>query len=390
MAVGGGSGGHVTPVVAVLRELKHEHGDLEMRFWCDTKFAPQARSIIHHFDDSLPVEIIVAGKLRRYYTLPIWKQLLRPFSILLPNIRDLFLVGCGFIQSFVKLLLWRPDVVFTKGGYVCLPVGCAAWLLKIPLVIHDSDTHPGLTNRILARFATAIATGAPLKYYSYPADKSFYVGTPVSKDFKPIPIEKQKSLKEKLGFDDKRPLVVVTGGGLGAENINDAVVKRIHELLGITSVALVSGANLYDDVKMLTPQGDRRFQLHPFISGNMQEYLGAADVVVARAGATTILELAALGKPTVLIPSPYLTGGHQLKNAAVYAERGAVEVINELELDASPQLLVDTLSALLANPKRLAKMGELFHGYAKPNAAKDMAAVITDVLRKSVKNKRRK
>ncbi len=358
---------------------------MEVRFWCDRKFTPQAKSIIHHYDESIPVESVISGKLRRYYTLPIWKQLLRPFSILLPNIRDLFLVGCGFLQSLVKLIIWRPDVVFTKGGFVCLPIGCAAWLLKIPLVIHDSDTHPGLTNRILARFASAIATGAPLKYYSYPSKKSYYVGTPVGREFRPASSEDRQKLKQVLGFNPKRPLVVVTGGGLGAQSINDAVVKRIRELLDITSLALISGTGQFDDVKVLTPQDDPNFQLHPFITGNMQEYLGAADVVVARAGATTILELAALAKPAILVPSPYLTGGHQLKNAAVYAETNAVEVIDELELNANPQLLVDTLTALLANPKRLAEMSEAFHTYAKPDAAKDMAEVITVVYNDAVR-----
>lgn len=369
----------------MLRELRKHHPSLEMRFWCDRKFTPQAKSILRHFDKTIPVESIVAGKLRRYHTLPLWRQLLRPFSILLPNIRDLFLVGCGFVQSFVKLVVWRPDVIFTKGGFVCLPVGCAAWLLKIPLVIHDSDTHPGLTNRILARFASAIATGAPLKYYSYPSEKSHYVGTPVGEEFQPVDSEERTRLKAALGFDPKQPLVVVTGGGLGAQNINDAVVKRIHELLDITSLVLVSGVKQFDDVKTLTPQNDPRYQLHPFISGNMQEYLGAADVVVARAGATTILELAALKKPTILVPNPYLTGGHQLKNADMYAENGAVEVIDELELSNNPQLLVDALTALLANPTRMKKMSEAFHAYAKPHAAKEMASVIEHVLLNAVR-----
>src|SRR6266542_1536153 len=222
LAVGGGSGGHVTPVVAVLRELRKEETDLEIRFWCDKKFAPEARGIIQHYDPSILVDTVLAGKLRRYHSLPVWLQLLRPFSILLPNIRDLLLVGCGFLQSIVKLFLWRPDVVFTKGGFVCLPVGCAAWLLKIPLVIHDSDAHPGLTNRVLAKFATAIATGAPLKYYSYPAEKAQYVGTPVNEAFQPFTLEERKELKESFGFNPKLPLVVVTGGGLGAQTINDA------------------------------------------------------------------------------------------------------------------------------------------------------------------------
>lgn len=323
--------------------------------------------------------------MRRYHTLPWWRQLLRPFSILLPNVRDVFLVGIGFLQSLIKLHSWRPDIIFTKGGFVCLPAGLAAHILKIPLVIHDSDTHPGLTNRILARFADAIATGAPLKYYPYPKQKSFYVGTPVSDEFTPISDEEQKRLKVELGFDSKRPLVVVTGGGLGAQNINDAVIKRISELLEITSLVLVSGVQQYDDVKVLTPQDDPRYQLHPFISGNMKDYLAAADIVVARAGATTILELAALAKPTILVPSPYLTGGHQLKNAVVYAEDGGAEVINELELTATPQLLVDTITTMLANPKELQRMGKIFHAHAKPDAAKDMAAIINRTYEMSQK-----
>ena len=371
----------------MLRELRKSHANdyLEVRFWCDHKFTPQAKSIIHHFDKGIKVETIIAGKLRRYHTLPWWRQLLRPFSILLPNIRDIFLVGIGFLQSLVKLRSWRPDIIFTKGGFVCLPVGLAAHILKIPLVIHDSDTHPGLTNRILARFADAIATGAPLKYYTYPQEKSIYVGTPVGEEFQPVSSEGQKRLKVELGFDMKRPLVVVTGGGLGAQNINDAVIKRIHELLEITSLVLVSGVRQYDDVKILTPQDNPHYQLHPFISGNMKDYLAAADIVVARAGATTILELAALAKPTILVPSPYLTGGHQLKNAAAYAEDGGVEVINELELAASPQLIVDTITTMLANPQKMQRMGRAFHAHAKPNAAKDMADVIDRVYEASQK-----
>ena len=161
LAVGGGSGGHVTPVVAVLHELKNQNDSVVIRFWCDRTFASHARSIIKHFDASMSVQTIYSGKFRRYNNVSLWRQVTRP-SIVLFNIRDFFLVAIGFVQSVVKLLFWRPDVIFTKGGFVCLPVGMAAKLLGIPLVIHDSDAHPGLTNRILATWATTIATGEPL------------------------------------------------------------------------------------------------------------------------------------------------------------------------------------------------------------------------------------
>jgi len=376
LAVGGGSGGHVTPVVAVLHELEKKKPGAEIRFWCDYKFARQATSIVHNFDPTIPVQKIVAGKLRRYHTLPIWRQLLRPFSIILPNIRDTFLVVCGFIQSLIKLILWRPDVIFTKGGFVCLPVGIAAKLLGIPLVIHDSDSHPGLTNRILARFASAIGTGAELKNYPYPARISQYVGVPIGDAFRPVHSDRQADLKQKLGFTAKKPLVVVTGGGLGAENINLAVSKRLQVLLEMTNVALICGSSLYDEMRALTPEDDERFQLHAFISDNMVDYLGAADIVVARAGATTILELAALAKPTILIPSPYLSGGHQLKNAMELARHDAVEVVDEIELDANPQLLVDTITSLLANEKRRKQLSAQFHALARPKAAEEMADMI--------------
>ncbi|MGB2787244.1 MAG: glycosyltransferase, partial [Candidatus Saccharimonadaceae bacterium] len=186
LAAGGGSGGHVTPVVAVIREIRKKHPRAEIRFWCDNKFEPQARGIIHGFDDRIVVQSIASGKFRRYHQYAWWRQLFRLRDIVLPNIRDGFLVVVGFFQSIWRMIWWRPDVVFCKGGFVCLPIGLAAKLLGIPLVIHDSDAHPGLTNRVLGRFANQIATGASLEYYSYPAERSRYVGIPVRPDFRPF------------------------------------------------------------------------------------------------------------------------------------------------------------------------------------------------------------
>lgn len=305
-----------------------------------------------------------------------WRQLLRPISIVFPNVRDLILVIFGFIQSLVKLIFWRPDVVFTKGGYVCLPVGLAAKVLRIPLVIHDSDAHPGLTNRILARWATSIATGAPLKHYPYPAARSRYVGIPIANEFRKITPAEQRDAKEMLGCDPARPLVVITGGGLGAQRINNAVALSLQDLLPLASVILVSGTGQYDEMRALTPQDEDRFQLHAFVSNGMATMLGAADIVVTRAGATTLLELAALAKPTVLIPNGYLTGGHQLKNAAAYAEHGAVEVIDEHQLDIDPQILVTAIRTLLDDKAKREQMSKAFHSFARPHAAKDMADMI--------------
>jgi UDP-N-acetylglucosamine--N-acetylmuramyl-(pentapeptide) pyrophosphoryl-undecaprenol N-acetylglucosamine transferase len=325
------------------------------------------------------VHTIVAGKFRRYYHLTVLQQLTWP-SLVFQNIGDAFKVVVGFIQSFFKLLVWRPDVVFTKGGYVCLPVGLAAHLLRIPLVIHDSDAHPGLTNRVLSKWATAIGTGAPLEYYPYPASKTAYVGIPIATEFHPFTTAEQIAAKKEWGVVADRPLIVITGGGLGATRINNVVAESLKSLQRIGSVVLVAGAGQYDELRSLLPPDSEHFQLYPFVT-NMHSLLGAADVVVTRAGATTILELAALEKPTILIPNGKLTGGHQLKNAAVYEEARAVSVLNEDALDVQPALLAKEIDRLLSHPTETKAMAQRFGAFSKPDAAKDMAQMITSARR---------
>ena len=374
LAVGGGSGGHVTPVVAVLKELRAQDPTIELKFWCDVHFAAQAAKIVGAYDESIPVETIASGKLRRYHHLTLWQHIKWP-ALMWQNTLDLFKVLGGFFQSFWKLIWWRPDAVFTKGGFVCLPVGMAAKALGIPLVIHDSDAHPGLTNRILSRWAMSIATGAPLEYYNYPADRTHYVGIPVSTAFREFTKAEQVAAKKEWGVDPKKPLLVVTGGGLGARRLNDTTLEVLETLQKNSSVILVSGAGEYDQLRARFPSDTAHFKLHPFIS-NMHQLLGAADIVVTRAGATTILELAALRKPTILVPNAALTGGHQLKNAAVYGEAQVAIVLDEDAMVEDPLLLVQAVNAYLKDPKTTQTMAKRFGKFSKPNAAKDMAALI--------------
>ena len=337
---------------------------------------------MEHYDASIAITAVHAGKLRRYHTLPLWKQLMRP-SIVGPNLRDMLLVGMGFIESFFRLVLWRPDVVFTKGGFVCLPVGIAARVLRIPIVIHDSDAHPGLTNRLLAGGAAAIATGAPLHHYSYPEAKSHYVGIPISDAFHPLSEGERRAAKAELGFDQTKPLIVVTGGGLGARRLNDATVAVLDDLLPVTSVLLISGVGQYDELASQVPARSERFELKAFVSEGMATILGAADIVVARAGATTIMELAALAKPTILVPNAYLTGGHQLKNAAAFAEDGAAIVLDEALLAERPAIFVETIMQLLGDQHILRDMQRKFFAYAKPQAAADVADLLLEAVKKA-------
>lgn len=291
------------------------------------------------------------------------------------NLADVFKVLAGIIQSFWRLLWWRPDVVFTKGGFVCLPVGVAAATLQIPLVIHDSDAHPGLTNRILARWATVIATGAPLEYYTYPKSKAHYVGIPIGESFKPFSKEQQQAAKKGQGLTTTKPLIVVTGGGLGAKRLNAVVLEVLPKLQQLASVVLICGESHYQQLRAVIKDDTPDFQLHSFVT-NMQPLLGAADVVVARAGATTILELAALHKPTILVPNAALSGGHQLKNAAVYGDAQAAIVVDEDAMVENPDILLRAVKAYFNDPKMTAAMADRFGKFAKPNAAADMADLI--------------
>lgn len=378
--VGGGSGGHVTPVAAVCSELKKAYPRAEVRVWCDRKFYQQAFTTMLGVDGHIKVEPIVAGKLRRYHKLSLLRQLLQVRTIVWPNLVDGGKLLIGTAQSFFKLLIWRPDVVFSKGGFVCLPVGVAAHILRIPLVIHDSDAHPGLTSRILSRWAKVIATGAPLKYYDYPKERSHYIGIPVAATAKPYTSAKQRDAKQELGLSQHEPLVVITGGGLGAKSINDAAVAVMDDLLRFTSVIIVAGkANA---VELQAVVGKRsNLQIHGYVSPDtMQKMLGAADIVVSRAGATTLLELAALAKPAIIVPNERLTGGHQVKNAAVYKQAKAIVVLENERLIGEPSSLTDTINATLLNKDTMRRLSDNIHGFAKPHAAKDMLKLIIGAI----------
>ncbi len=326
-----------------------------------------------HAKVPVSVHVIAAGKLRRYYGIPLWKQLL-DIPTVLKNIRDVALIGLGFIQSIALLLRERPDVIFAKGGYVCLPMGYAAKLLNIPVVIHDSDTRPGLTNKLLSRFADKIATGSPLENYTYPTQKSVYTGVPIDQAFHPFTTEEQTKAKHTIGIVDlDKPLIVVTGGGLGAQSIN----------IGITAIAkklLDDGFSIYHVTgkKHISEVQKRAFE-HPdyhvvdFVYKDMAIVLGAADVVVSRGSATFLQELAALAKPVVIVPAAHL--GDQVKNAQVYHEAQAAYVIDDKKVTDGKDLY-EVLISWKSDTKSAGAMTKRFHKFSRPDAAKDVAKLI--------------
>lgn len=330
-----------------------------------------------HADVAVEVRTIMSGKLRRYHD-ESWLQRLMDIPTLLNNLKDGVLVGIGFLQSLWLLVRQKPDIVFAKGGFVCLPVGMAARVLSIPLVIHDSDNRPGLTNRVLARWAKAIGTGAPLENYPYPKDRSRYVGVPIEATFHPYTAKQQKAAKSEIGVVDlAKPLLVVTGGGLGSRSINNAIVGIADTLLSAgVAIYHITGKKHYEAVKKLAPE-QADYHIVPFVYKDMASVLGAADVVVSRASATFLQELAALAKPTIIVPAKQL--GDQIKNADVYSNAQAAEVLTDTDITDEPSRLVDAVLKLTSDKDYAASMAAKLHEFAKPDAALDMATLIVDV-----------
>lgn len=358
--------------MAVINRLHARDATVRVRFVCDAAFEAQARGLMAHAAAPVTVSVIRAGKFRRYKHLTFLQHFTVP-HVVIKNTTDVGKIIVGLFQSIGLLVRDRPDVVFAKGGYVCLPMGIAAWLLRVPLVIHDSDTRAGLTNRVLARFARSIATGAPLENYPYDPKKSTYVGVPIGGQFVPVSVQQQRDYKQGLGVPPDTPLIVATGGGLGAASINAAMIAVAPRLSG-RSVALynVTGKAHFEAVQAAS-QGLTNYRAVPFVYEHMERVLGAADIVVSRGSATFLQELAGLAKAVIIVPAKQL--GDQVKNAAVYEKAQAAMVLTDDQLvQITP--FYDAIQHLLDDAQARMDMAVRLHRFARPQAADDVADMI--------------
>ncbi len=341
----------------------------------DAAFLEQAKGIMARAAVPVDVEVIPAGKLRRYHGVPMYKQLL-DFETMGKNTVDIFKIVAGLSASLRLVKKFQPDVVFAKGGFVSLPVGYAAKLCRVPLVIHDSDTKPGLTNRFLARFARRIATGSPLENYPYNKTVSHYTGVPVGAEFHAYDSVERQAFRARFGVTPDETFVVVTGGGLGAQSINRAIARDVRDLTDEKiRVYHICGKNNYNELAHMNADNPR-YSLVPFVYEGMAELLASADVVVARGSATFLQELAALGKAVILIPAKHLAD--QVKNAHMYASAQAAVVLGD-DLVAEPHALTTRIRELVTDTPRRKQLVEQLRAFAKPNAARDTAKLIMDV-----------
>lgn len=339
----------------------------------DKAFLKHTEGLVKQTSVPIDVKVIAAGKFRRYADIALWKQVLRP-DIGGQNLVDMFKIAGGVAQSIRLLKRVKPDVVFAKGGYVSMPVGYAAHLLRIPLVIHDSDVRPGLTNRVLSRWAQAIATGMPIANYRYNKEITVYTGVPVGSEFHPYTETERKNAKKTLEVDPVKPLIAVTGGSLGAKDINQALVAVAPELLKKGySVYHVSGKLAFHDMQRVVPK-DVAYQLVPFMYHGLPTLYGAADVVVTRASATTLQELAAAARPAIIVPNSSL--GDQLENAETYEKEKAAVVLRDEALFENPASLRIAIEDILADKGRAERLADRISRFSKPDAAETVAKMI--------------
>lgn len=315
---GGGTAGHVTPNIALLPKLKEAGYEIAYV----GSYDGIEKKLIGDFD--IPYTGISTGKFRRYLDVK--------------NLTDPFRVIKGFSEARKYLKEYRPDVVFSKGGFVSVPVVRAAASLGIPCIIHESDMTPGLANKLCIPVATKVCCNFPETYRMLPEQKAVLTGSPIREE---LTQGSRLAGLDMCGFTANKPVIMVIGGSLGAANVNKAVRDALPRLLEDFQVVHLCGKDKVDNLLLNTP-GYKQFE---YVKAELKDLFAMADLVISRAGANAICELLALKKPNILIPLPASSSrGDQLLNAKSFESQGFSIVINEDDLTTS--LLVDKVHEL--------------------------------------------
>lgn len=318
---GGGTAGHVTPNLALLPSLKTAGYEITYM----GSYDGIEKKLIGDFD--IPYVGISTGKFRRYFDPK--------------NFTDSFRVIKGFSEAKKFLKQYKPDVVFSKGGFVSVPVVRAAAVLGIPCVIHESDMTPGLANKLCIPVAKKVCCNFPETLKLLPADKAVLTGSPIRAE---LSQGNKLSGLDMCGFSANKPVIMVIGGSLGAANVNKAVREALPKLLKDFQVVHLCGKDKVDNLLLNTP-GYKQFE---YIKAELKDLFAMADIVISRAGANAICELLALKKPNILIPLPAASSrGDQLLNAKSFEAQGFSIVIDEDDL--TTDLLVDRVFELYCN-----------------------------------------
>lgn len=363
---GGGTGGHFYPIIAVAEAINEEARERKL-IEPELFFAsPEPYDNEMLLANNITFVQTSAGKIRNY------------FSIL--NFFDYFRTAWGIVRAAVRIFFLYPDVVFGKGGYASFPTLFAARLFRIPVVIHESDAEPGRVNRWAGKFAQKIALSYPDAAEFFPKDKVAYTGNPVRKA---ALVPAREGAWEFLNLKRELPVLLVLGGSLGAQAVNDAVIAALPQLLQKYQIVHQTGeANLKDAegrarVTMGNSPNFERYKPFGYLNDlAMRMSAGAANLVISRAG-STLFEIASWGLPSIIIPIPEPVSHDQVKNAFAYARAGACAVIEQNNF--TPGLLSAEVDHILGNEAIKHKMAAAARNFARADAAKLIANALLDI-----------
>ena len=316
---GGGTAGHVTPNIALIPHLKNAGFEISYI----GSYDGIEKKLIADFPD-VPYMGIATGKFRRYFDVK--------------NFTDPFRVIKGYTEAKRFLKKISPDIVFSKGGFVSVPVVRAAASLNIPCIIHESDMTPGLANKLCIPVASKVCCNFPETFQMLPKEKAVLTGTPIREELASGSKQAGLSLCK---FTDSKPVIMVIGGSLGATHVNQLVREALPDLLNDFQVVHICGKDKMDNLLLNTP-GYKQFE---YLKNELKDVFAMADIVISRAGANAICEILALKKPNILIPLPAnQSRGDQLLNAGSFESQGYSIVLNEDDL--TPSLLTEKVHEL--------------------------------------------
>ncbi|EKN62535.1 undecaprenyldiphospho-muramoylpentapeptide beta-N-acetylglucosaminyltransferase [Schinkia azotoformans] len=357
---GGGTGGHIYPAIAFIKEIKKHQPDAEFLYIGTEKGLE--KSIVER--ENIPFKSIEITGFKRKLSFENIKTIMR------------FLKGTSLSKKYIKE--FKPDIVLGTGGYVCGPVVYAAAKLNIPTIIHEQNSVPGLTNKFLSKYVDKVALCFEEAGQYFPKEKTILTGNPRASEV----IGNDGNIgKRSVGLDPTKKVVLIVGGSRGAKPINDAFIEVLPKVREKSyQVLYVTGDVHYENVlKEVNKVGNPdNVIIKPFLH-NMPEVLAGVDLIVARAGATTLAEITALGIPSILIPSPYVTNNHQEKNARALGDNGAAIV--RLEKEMNGITLLRDIDHVLLNEETLMQMKQSSARLGIPTAANKLYAVMEQLIK---------
>lgn len=360
---GGGTGGHTSPGLAVAARLREIGTEVH---WIGSRRGIEARRVP---EAGVPFHPIPVGKLRRYWD---WQ-----------NVPDLAVrAPAGLARSWRLLRRLKPSLVFATGGFVALPPALASRALRIPLVVHEQTSVPGLANRVAGRFARRIALTFPMTGDEFPRERTVLTGNPLRPELRG---GSRAEACRRFALDPATPIVYVTGGAQGSHRLNRDVGGAMPRLLEVCQIIHQCGDNaatgdrewLAARVQGLPEALRRRYSLQPYVGAELRDVYAAAALIIGRSGAGTVNECCQLGLPALYVPLPGTSGDEQTANARLVEATGGAVVFPQISL--TPDGLVDAVTRLLADPAALTAMGERARSLAQPDAADRIVRVLQEV-----------